>query len=48
MSDVRPDSPRDALIVGAGLAGLYMLHRLRQQGASAHVYEGLRGLRTRL
>jgi cyclohexanone monooxygenase len=29
----------DALIVGAGLAGVYMLHRLRALGLSARVYE---------
>jgi cation diffusion facilitator CzcD-associated flavoprotein CzcO len=29
----------DAVIVGAGLAGLYMLHRLRGLGLSARVYE---------
>jgi monoamine oxidase len=27
----------DAVIVGAGLSGLYMLHRLRQMGLSAVV-----------
>jgi cyclohexanone monooxygenase len=35
-------SPRpefDAVIVGAGFAGLYMLHRLREAGFSAHVFE---------
>ena len=29
----------DAVIVGAGFSGLYMLHRLRQLGLSAQVYE---------
>jgi cation diffusion facilitator CzcD-associated flavoprotein CzcO len=29
----------DAVIVGAGFSGLYMLHRLRQLGLSAHVFE---------
>ena len=29
----------DAVVVGAGFAGLYMLHRLRQQGLSAQVFE---------
>ncbi len=29
----------DAVIVGAGFSGLYMLHRLRQQGVSARVFE---------
>lgn len=30
----------DAVIVGAGIAGLWMLHRLRQLGLSVHAYEG--------
>ena len=29
----------DAVIVGAGLAGLYMLHRLRGLGFSARIFE---------
>lgn len=29
----------DAIVVGAGFAGLYMLHRLRQLGMSAKVFE---------
>src|SRR5436853_257923 len=29
----------DAIIVGAGFSGLYMLHRLRGLGLSARVYE---------
>ncbi|MFT4561505.1 MAG: cyclohexanone monooxygenase [Gammaproteobacteria bacterium] len=29
----------DAIVIGAGFAGLYMLHRLRQLGLSARVYE---------
>ena len=35
------NSPRrlDALVVGAGFAGLYMLHKLRQDGFSAKVVE---------
>jgi len=38
----RPPEPAgdlDAVIVGAGFAGLYMLHRLRGLGISARVYE---------
>ena len=34
----------DAVIVGAGFSGLYMLHRLRQQGLSARVYEAGTGV----
>ncbi len=29
----------DAVVVGAGFAGLYMLHRLREQGLSVRVFE---------
>jgi cyclohexanone monooxygenase len=29
----------DVVVVGAGFAGMYMLHRLRQQGLSVRVYE---------
>ncbi|MFV3127143.1 flavin-containing monooxygenase [Niveispirillum sp. KHB5.9] len=29
----------DAIIIGAGFGGLYMLHRLRQSGLKAHVFE---------
>jgi cyclohexanone monooxygenase len=29
----------DAVVVGAGFAGLYMLHRLRGLGLAAHVFE---------
>jgi cation diffusion facilitator CzcD-associated flavoprotein CzcO len=38
MNSTEDPSP-DALIIGAGFAGLYMLHRLRQQGLSALVLE---------
>src|SRR6266545_1151588 len=34
----------DAIIVGAGFAGLYMLHRLRGLGLSARVLEAGRGI----
>jgi cyclohexanone monooxygenase len=30
---------RDAVVVGAGFAGMYALHRLRELGLSVHVYE---------
>ena len=29
----------DVVIVGAGFAGMFMLHRLRELGVSARVYE---------
>src|ERR1700759_299809 len=31
--------PLDAVVIGAGFAGLYMLHRLREQGFSVHGFE---------
>jgi cyclohexanone monooxygenase len=34
----------DAVVVGAGFAGLYMLHRVRQLGLSARVYEAGAGV----
>ena len=39
-----PASDLDAVIVGAGFAGLYMLHRLRGLGMSARVYEAGDGI----
>ena len=38
-SGAPPAGELDAVIVGAGLAGLYMLHRLRGLGLSARIYE---------
>ena len=38
------DKTYDAVIVGAGFAGLYMLHRLRELGLSARVYEAGSGV----
>ena len=29
----------DAVVVGAGFAGLYLLHRLREQGLKVQVFE---------
>jgi len=34
----------DAIVVGAGFGGMYMLHCLRQQGFTAHVYEAGSGV----
>jgi cyclohexanone monooxygenase len=34
----------DAVVVGAGFAGLYMLHRLRQQGLDVRVFEAGSGV----
>jgi cyclohexanone monooxygenase len=36
---VQGDTDVDAVVVGAGLAGMYALHRLRQLGLSARVFE---------
>jgi cyclohexanone monooxygenase len=38
------DAELDAVIVGAGFSGLYMLHRLRQAGVKARVYEAGSGV----
>jgi len=39
VKDTPPVSDFDAVVVGAGFAGLYMLHRLRNAGFSVRVYE---------
>jgi len=36
---VKADVDFDAVIIGAGFAGLYMLHRVRQAGYSARIFE---------
>ena len=38
-AQVDQDAAFDVLVVGAGFAGLYLLHRLRQAGLSARAYE---------
>jgi cation diffusion facilitator CzcD-associated flavoprotein CzcO len=38
------DKPLDAVIVGAGFAGMYMLHRLRGMGFMARVFEAGSGV----
>lgn len=44
-ADGTPDAVKvDAVIAGAGFAGLYMLHRLRALGFSARVYEAGSGV----
>src|SRR5436309_4494239 len=35
----RPSGHYDVVVVGAGFAGMYMLHRLRKQGLTVRVYE---------
>jgi len=44
MIAIMSDSTFDGVIVGAGFAGLYMLHRLRGLGFSARVYEAGSGV----
>ena len=48
MNDARIPAPAapdlDAVIVGAGFAGLYMLHRLREAGFTARVFEAGTGV----
>ena len=34
----------DAVVIGAGFSGLYMLHRLREQGLSTRVYDAASGV----
>lgn len=45
-SQASPDSPLtlDALVVGAGFAGCYLLHQLRKEGFSVKVVEAGTGL----
>ncbi len=43
MNDTDPTRHPDVLVVGAGFAGLYMLHRLRGLGLSAMVLEAAEG-----
>ena len=43
MADMKPRE-LDVLIVGAGYAGLYLLHRMRGAGLSAHIYEAASGV----
>ncbi len=38
-SPAKPQTDYDAIVVGAGFAGLYMLHKLREIGLSARVFE---------
>jgi cyclohexanone monooxygenase len=42
--DAEPSRSFDAVVVGAGFAGLYMLHRLRRLGLSAVIFEGGGGI----
>lgn len=42
--DMTPDVDFDAIVVGAGFAGMYMLHRLRGLGARTRVFEAGSGV----
>lgn len=44
MSNATPPARLDVLVVGAGFGGMYMLHRLRGLGLSAHVLEAGAGV----
>src|SRR5262249_27147376 len=44
MTEAVPPSSVDVVIVGAGFAGMYMLHRLRGLGMSARVFEAGSGV----
>ena len=39
-SDYRSEARLDAIIIGAGIAGMYQLYRLRELGFSVRVFEG--------
>src|SRR5436190_23568421 len=43
-STMPPGASFDAIVVGAGLSGMYMLHRLRELGLSARVFEAGSGV----
>src|SRR3954451_21935018 len=42
--DAVPTGAFDAVVVGAGLAGVYMLYKLRELGLSARVFEAADGV----
>jgi len=44
MAEAKPSAVFDVVIVGAGFAGMYMLHRLRGLGISARVFEAGSGV----
>src|ERR1700694_1019955 len=43
-SDARPTLDYDAIIIGAGMSGLYQLYRLREQGMRVRVFEAGTGV----
>jgi len=38
-TDVHPNTDFDAVVVGAGFGGMYILYKLRELGFTARVYE---------
>ena len=44
MSNTSAAPSYDAVVVGAGFAGLYMLHKLRQLGLRTRLYEAGNGV----
>src|ERR1700692_3965747 len=44
-SDARPTLDYDAIIIGAGMSGLYQLYRLGEQGMRGRVFEAATGVR---
>ena len=44
VADTSPDAPFDVAIIGAGFAGMYMLHRLRNAGFRVHAVEAGTGV----
>ena len=43
-SDASPALDYDAIIIGAGMSGLYQLYRLREQGLRVRVFEAGTGV----
>ncbi|MDH3601334.1 MAG: NAD(P)/FAD-dependent oxidoreductase [Candidatus Tectomicrobia bacterium] len=43
-ADAEPVKPYDAIIIGAGIAGMYQLYRLRELGLSVRVFESGAGV----
>ena len=43
-TDVAPGPDFDAIVIGAGMSGMYQLHRLRELGMRVHVFEAGTGV----
>jgi hypothetical protein len=44
VSTERPTEHLDAIIIGGGFSGIYLLHELRKRGFTARIYEAADGL----